>query len=111
MWAQFCGSHVAAQHLAEAGDNTMTTAHTRVSLLMCAVLVLAACAQPEPTDQAAPVEPAVESFETPTGGKGWEPGVYLPEHCAEVFAGAATVFEDLISEADAVECVAPYAIW
>tara|TARA_B110000977_G_C10883081_1_gene418323 strand:+ start:508 stop:777 length:270 start_codon:yes stop_codon:yes gene_type:complete len=89
----------------------MTTAHTRVSLLMCAVLVLAACAQPEPTDQAAPVEPAVESFETPTGGKGWEPGVYLPEHCAEVFAGAATVFEDLISEADAVECVAPYAIW
>jgi len=86
----------------------MTPAHSSVSLLMCAAMVLAACAQPEPTDQAAPVERADQSFETPTSGKAWEPGVYLPEHCAEVFAGAATVFEDLISEADAVECVAPY---
>jgi len=72
VWAQFCGSHVAAQHLAEAGDNTMTTAHTRVSLLMCAALVLAACAQPETTDQAAQAERSDQSFETPAGGSGWQ---------------------------------------
>ncbi len=86
----------------------MSPAHTKVSLMMCAALVLSACAQPDPTDQASSAEPADSSFETPAGGSGWEPGVYLPEHCVEVFADAVMVFEDLISEADAVECVAPY---
>ena len=52
---------------------------------MCAALVLSACAQPDPTGQASSAEPADSSFETPAGGSGWEPGVYLPEHCVEVF--------------------------
>ena len=36
------------------------------------------------------------------------PGIYLPEHCEYVEPGATQVFEDLISELDADNCVAPY---
>lgn len=36
------------------------------------------------------------------------PGVYLPEHCDFVEPDAVPVFEDLISELDAEDCVAPY---
>lgn len=39
---------------------------------------------------------------------GYLPGVYLPEHCDFVEPDAVPVFEDLISELDAENCVAPY---
>jgi hypothetical protein len=87
-----------------------------LSTSVTAALALAGCSA-----GAADVEPAASSSassEAPASTQDFNapvlfdhsyfPGVYLPEHCAYVEPGAAQIFEDLISELDADNCVAPY---
>ena len=89
---------------------------------VAAIVFITGCSAPESTDVSPPAEGETQaesstqdgtSAESSTGESGWEPGIYLPEHCDPVpHPGAIPVFENadvaLISEADATNCVAPY---
>jgi len=76
------------------------------------LLTLAGCVSPVDSSNSAQVtkqtEPGQSESTRPTGTSGYLPGTYLPEHCDGVDPGAIPVFETLISELDAENCVAPY---
>jgi len=82
-----------------------------LALLLSGGLLLASCAQSPSQDESdlltSPAETSQEESSSLSGVKRWQPGTYLPEDCEEVSPDAPPVFDDLISEADAVNCVAP----
>ena len=82
-----------------------------LALLLSGGLLLASCAQSPSQDESdlltTPAETSQEESSSLSGVKRWQPGTYLPEDCEEVSPDAQPVFDDLISEADAVNCVAP----
>ena len=82
------------------------------SLGIVMLLTLAGCVSPVDSSNSAQVtkqtEPGQSESTRPTGTSGYLPGTYLPEHCDGVDPGAIPVFETLISELDAENCVAPY---
>jgi hypothetical protein len=82
------------------------------SLGIVMLLTLAGCVSPVDSSNSAQVsqepKPGQSESTSLTGTSGYLPGTYLPEHCDGVDPGAIPVFEDLISELDAENCVAPY---
>ena len=82
-----------------------------LALLLSGGLLLASCAQSPSQDESdlltSPAETSQEESSSLSAVKRWQPGTYLPEDCEDVSPDAQPVFDDLISEADAVNCVAP----
>ena len=84
--------------------------HTSLGIVM--LLTLAGCATSVDSSSSAQVtqQPEPEQSDSTVFSKtgGYLPGTYLPEHCDGVDQGAVPVFENLISELDAENCIAPY---
>jgi hypothetical protein len=83
-----------------------------ISLGLVSLLTLAGCVSSVDSSSSPQVTQQPESEQSDstrlTGTSGYLPGTYLPEHCDGVEPQATPVFENLISELDAENCIAPY---
>ena len=104
--------HGQAQRYAPAMATFYPTALKAGALFFASGFLIVACA-PGPLVGASDQDTdgttdSSQEFAPPVGGSGWEPGTYLPEHCEDVSPDAVAVFENLVSERDASDCVAPF---